>query len=346
MSISLPVGLTLFLYRIYNIYRLVVNRFEIEKEIKKQIQVFSPNSNGGGNCSLIRDIKKSYVLYLAKPQEYFLFNFIDKTTAERSEYLTDYIKDTYLKKYARIEKARQLQDKFYVYEKMRQYYNREACLVSNENDRAAFNSFISGKTRFIAKPNAGSFGANTNIYDLSSSDPVSIFNELLSYKNSWILEELIEQVPEISQFNSTSVNSVRIPTFRTKKGYEIFGTFMRVGRKGSVVDNAGAGGIFVRVDEISGEIISDGFTEQGDIFENHPDSNIPFKGFKIPCYENLKSIAIKCHKELPDHKYVGWDFALTKDGWVLLEGNWGQYLCQQVSGLKPMKKQFINLIKS
>lgn len=48
MSISLPVGLTLFLYRIYNIYRLVVNRFEIEKEIKKQIQVFSPNSNGGG----------------------------------------------------------------------------------------------------------------------------------------------------------------------------------------------------------------------------------------------------------------------------------------------------------
>lgn len=343
MSISLPVGVILFLYRIYNIYRLVVYKSEIEKEIKKQIKVFFPNSMGV-NSSLIQDVKKSYVLHLSKPQEYFLFNFMGKTNAERSKYLTDYIKDTYLKKYAKIEKARQLQDKFYVYKKMHKYYNREACLVSNESDRAAFNAFITGKTHFIAKPNAGSFGANTKIYDLSSSDSVSIFDELLSYKNSWILEDLIEQVQEMSQFNPTSVNSVRIPTFRTKNGYEIFGTFMRVGRKGSIVDNAGAGGIFVRVDEISGEIISDGFTEQGNIFEYHPDLNIPFKGFKIPRYAELKSIAIKCHNDLEDHKYVGWDFALTKDGWVLLEGNWGQFLCQQVSGQKPLKKEFISLI--
>jgi hypothetical protein len=301
---------------------------------------------GGENSALIHDIKKSYVLHLTKPLEYFLFNFKDKSNSERNQYLTDFIKDTYLKKYAKIKRAKQLQDKFYVYDKMKQYYNRDACLVLNESDFETFNTFITDKTCFIAKPNAGSFGANTMIYNLIDKDPKAIFNELLSFKTSWILEELIEQVPEMALFNPSSVNSVRIPTFSTKNGYEIFGTFMRVGRKGSVVDNAGAGGIFVKVDEITGEIISDGFNEQGYVFEYHPDSKIHFKGFKIPYYENLKALAKKCHEDLPGHKYVGWDFALTKDGWVMLEGNWGQFLCQQVSSQKPLKKQFITLIKS
>ena len=321
------------------------NRTEIEQEIKKQVQVFQPKSDGGGDSTLIHDIKKSYVLHLAKPLEYFLFNFKDKSNSERSQYLTDFIKDTYLKKYAKIERAKQLQDKYYVYDKMKQYYNREACLVSNENDFDTFNAFVTDNPRFIAKPNAGSFGANTMIYNLINQDTKTIFNELLSYKTHWILEELIEQVPEMAQFNPSSVNSVRIPTFSTKKGYEIFGTFMRVGRKGSVVDNAGAGGIFVKVDEITGEIVSDGFNEQGDVFENHPDSKIRFKGFKIPYYENLKAIAKKCHEDLPGHKYVGWDFALTQDGWVMLEGNWGQFLCQQTAGQRGLKKEFVRLIK-
>jgi hypothetical protein len=48
MSISLPVGLTLFLYRVYNLYRLIFNKTEIEQEIKKQILVFQQKSHGGG----------------------------------------------------------------------------------------------------------------------------------------------------------------------------------------------------------------------------------------------------------------------------------------------------------
>ena len=147
------------------------------------------------------------------------------------------------------------------------------------------------------------------------------------------------------KFNSSSVNSVRIPTFRTKDGIQIFGTFMRMGREGSVVDNAGAGGIFVRIDETTGQIISDGYTENGEVYVQHPDSKVNFKGFQIPKWDDLRSLAIQCHKDLFEHKYIGWDFALTDNGWVLLEGNWGQFLCQQVSGKKPLKKQIISLIK-
>ena len=300
---------------------------------------------GGGDNQLVRDVKRSFVKHLAKPQEYFLLGFKEKTDKERSEWITAYIKDTYLKKYAKIERGKELQDKFFVYCKMKPYFKRDACMISGVSDKKNFVSFVSKHERFIAKPNKGSFGADTKIWDMKDMIPDEVFNELTANNTSWILEELIEQVQDMGQFNPSSVNSVRIPTFKTKNGYEIFGTFMRMGRKGSVVDNAGAGGIFVRIDENSGQIISGGYTEHGEVYEKHPDSHVTFKGFQIPCWKELRELAVKCHKEIPEHKYVGWDFALTKDGWVLLEGNWGQFLCQQVSGQKPLKKQFVSLIK-
>lgn len=228
---------------------------------------------------------------------------------------------------------------------MKPYFKRDACMIKGSSDKDSFMAFANKHTRFIAKPNSGSFGADTKIWDVNEKNPETLFNDLLSSNSTWILEELVEQVPEMAQFNPSSVNSVRIPTFKTKEGYVIFGTFMRMGRKGSVVDNAGAGGIFVRIDEKSGQIISDGHTEHGDVYEEHPDSHVKFKGFQIPRWEELRVLAVQCHKEIPEHKYVGWDFALTKNGWVMLEGNWGQFLCQQVSGQKTLKKQFISLIK-
>lgn len=49
---------------------------------------------------------------------------------------------------------------------------------------------------------------------------------------------------------------------------------------------------------------------------------------------------------MPQHKYIAYDFALTKDGWVMIEGNWGQYICQQTATQSGAKKKFKELINS
>ena len=344
-KIPLPVGVSLFLYRMLNVKRLISNNEAMEKDINRLLNIFCPDATEHDRKSIIKDIKRCFVRHLAKPQEYFLLGFKDKNAKERDEWITDFIKDTYLKKYAKIQRAKELQDKFFVYQRMKPYFKRDACLITGKADKNSFMVFVKKHSCFIAKPNTGSFGADTRIWDITEANPEKVFDDLTANNTSWILEELIQQVPEMGCFNPSSVNSVRIPTFKTKDGYVIFGTFMRMGRKGSVVDNAGAGGIFVRIDENTGKIISNGYTEHGEVFVQHPDSQVVFKGYQIPCWQDLRELAVQCHKELPEHKYIGWDFALTKDGWVLLEGNWGQFLCQQVSGQKPLKKQFVSLIK-
>lgn len=343
-KIPMPIPVSLLMYRLYNIYRLHSQKEAIETEINKQIDIFNPDISDYERKDLEEDIKKCFIKHLSKPQEYFLFGYKDKTSQERDEWITDFIKDTYLKKYAKIERAKELEDKFYFYNIMKSYFKREACIITNESDRLSFISFTKKHTRFIAKPNSGSFGANTKVWNMTGLDANAVFDELISNKSTWIVEDLIEQAPEMGQFNQSSVNSVRIPTFLTLGGVKIFGTFMRIGRNGSVVDNAGAGGIFVRIDEETGQVISDGYTEKGDVYAQHPDSGIKFKGFIIPKWDELRKLSIECHEKLPTHKYIGWDFALTRNGWVMLEGNWGQFLCQQVSGQKPLKRKFIELI--
>ena len=54
-----------------------------------------------------------------------------------------------------------------------------------------------------------------------------------------------------------------------------------------------------------------------------------YKGWRIPRWNELIETAENLFREcLPENKYIGFDFALTDNGWVLIEGNWGQFVGQ------------------
>lgn len=340
---KLPISLQMFFRRIANTCKLLGGKVSIDKVTER----FKNKEEYDSEYlkTIKRDIKKSYIKYLAKPVEYFLFDFENKTASQRKKYLTDIQKDAYCEKYDGIANFNDLSDKFLFYGKMKKFYHRDACLIAGLSDKPLFLSFVSKHPLFIVKPNIGSFGQNSRIINtLDAYAADDIFNDLLK-AGSWIVEEIIHQVPEMAKFNNSSVNSVRVPTFMSHGEVVVYGTIMRTGRAGSVVDNAGQGGIFFRIDEKTGISISDGFTETGCRYKKHPESGVEFKGFQVPQWKDLLSLAMECHKTLPKHKYIGWDFALTENGWVLIEGNWGQFLCQQVSEEKPMKNEFVSLIK-
>lgn len=344
---KLPIPIQRFLHGIKNLQDVFTGN--LDKRIAEVIPLFIDNYKiGGGELKrLKRDIINSYIFGLTKPLEYFLLDFWSKNRKERSQYMTDIEKDMYCHKYDGHRRFEALMDKWRFFSLMSKYFKRDAMLLDRVTPIADLKDFAEKHPKFIAKPNKGSFGANTSIIDTSNSTIQCVYDLLIKAEcHSWILEELISQTDVMATFNPDSVNSVRIPTFRTNDGIKIFGCFMRTGRRGSVVDNAGAGGIFMKINDATGVISSDGYTEKGESYIRHPDSKILFKGFQIPQWNELKDLAVKCHQELPQHKYIGWDFVLTDDGWVLMEGNWGQYLCQQVSSKEPMKNQFIHLIKN
>lgn len=172
-----------------------------------------------------------------------------------------------------------------------------------------------------------------------------MFDKVVSYGGNWVAEELIVQAEDMANWNMSSVNTIRLLSFSTDEGIKFTTSFIRTGRDGAVVDNGGAGGIFAAIDEDSGKIITDGFDEFAHLYVCHPNSNIKYKGWQVPYWEELKETAIAVHSTVfPDMKYIGWDFALTEKGWVLIEGNWGQFLQQAPLGF-GLRNVFDNYVK-
>jgi len=117
---------------------------------------------------------------------------------------------------------------------------------------------------------------------------------------------------------------------------------MRFGRNGSIVDNAGAGGIFAGIDTKTGVINTDGYDRLYDVYKTHPDSGTAFRGLQLPEWESMLSIVKEASSRLPNIHYVGWDMAYSKNGWLIIEGNgMSQIIAPQFIYQKGIKKEIL-----
>ncbi len=296
------------------------------------------------------DIKRSYYRYLTTPDEYFLFGFEGEKENYRRSFLSDNLRVRYLLKTVSEKKYdEELSDKHNFYKIASKYFNREVIKIgpSETITFAEFSLFVTQHQNLFVKPVSSTFGRGAHILRIKKGTETVELNKLYQkYRESfWIMEELIIQSPLMSQWNNSSVNTVRLPCILNNGKFNILNPFFRTGRKGKVVDNAGGGGVFACVDEKTGIVITDGFDELNVYHSIHPDSGIVFKGWQIPDWEELIKLAELIFRTcFPDHKYIGFDFALTNDGWVLIEGNWGQFVGQYVSkqGIRDKFVHYIN----
>lgn len=286
---------------------------------------------------LTRDIVWCYIVYGSIPEEYFVFEFRHKNKRQREEYLTNKFKDLLLIDKIGWDKIMRLRDKFETYNLLGQFFKRDVIKIASENDKECYMSFIKKHPRYFAKPIDGMCGKGAAIMEGNR------FAELLS-SGEWVIEEIVEQVREMSIFNDTSVNTVRLPTFYHNGKFTPLAPFLRTGRKGSLVDNGGAGGVFAAIDEKTGTVISDGLDENNKSYTVHPDSSVKFSGFQLPQWKELLAIAEEAHKKLSDQRYIAWDFAFTPKGWVMIEANSaGQFLWQYATKI-GLKKKFLSLM--
>lgn len=293
---------------------------------------------------LKHDIINSYVCYRVNPYEYFLYGF-DKNSDKtfRNSFVSDKLKDLVCLKITGHDKfANELTDKWKFYKLTSPYFKREAMLMNshvNEND---FIEFALRNKALFAKPLNASKGEGAIAFEINDNkDAKKAYDKLRNSRVDYIIERKIISHPTMAAWNSSSVNTVRVPAFLNKQGFYLLPPFFRVGRKGAIVDNAGAGGVFANINPETGIIYTRGIDEQGNYYDTHPDSGLRFEGYQMPHWKELVSLVEEVHRKcMPSHIYIGWDFAFTDDGWVLIEGNWGQLLNQYVDKV-GLKEQFI-----
>lgn len=289
-----------------------------------------------------KDIVNCYKRYKSNAAEFFLFDFRNKNDDERSQYVTDaYINSQLSFFVGRRKHDKQLNNKYNFYQLMKPFFKREVLFVDEHTSYADFKRFVLDVKHIIVKPNTASVGSGIFAAKVETEqDAEKLYEKLNLRAGGVVLEEIINQSLSMAKWNGSSVNTIRISSFLKQGKYHILSSILRTGRAGSVVDNAGRGGISAAIDPSSGVIISDGMDKSGNWYIAHPDSGVPYKDVQIEAWKELLVTAELIHRTMPEQIYVGWDFALTDEGWVLIEGNWGELGAQQVALGHGLKEKF------
>lgn len=141
-----------------------------------------------------------------------------------------------------------------------------------------------------------------------------------------VFEQAVKQTAQFASFNPSSVNTIRFMTTLFPDGrVQIIAAFIKIGRAGHCVDNAGDGGnVDACIDTNTGEIV---FALQYDGIDNirevecHPDSGARLKGVMVENWSYIKQRVCSFQRAYPYCKAPGWDIAITAAGPVVIEVN-------------------------
>lgn len=298
--------------------RSFVNYLKFFKHIVVAFRVFEEPMMKMFDIRKISEIASAYFDYGWDPKEYFQFNFSTLSEDAKQSYICarEHIAMTCFLNTK--EEALFLRNKWKTYQRYGDFFDRKVLHVTNDN-LAEWTDFLKSQEKLIVKPWDGSFGQGIKIINCKEylSNPSKIISE---YPSGCVAEELVVQNEEMASLHPESVNTIRIYTLNYNNDISIFHPWLRIGRGKNVIDNASAGGIGAALDFKDGTIVHAG-DKMGHTFSVHPDNGNKLIGFQIPKWDELMSVVRKLAEVNPSLHYAGWDLALSKNGWVLIEGN-------------------------
>lgn len=287
------------------------------------------------------DILFEFIFHGYLAYEYVAYHFEEKSFKERKAFYSEMDRWRFTNIVNNRSDIWKLRNKRLAYEIFKKWYNREQIIVASIEDFDKYSDFISRHTKFFMKPFAGGGGINSGWFDVSKYSSPSESLEAIIKNGSYVLEEGVYQCQAMADFNPDSINTLRIVTIKQSDKISNWFAFVRTGRKGCPVDNGGRGGIIIGVDINKGELSTDGINEQGEIFKCHPDSGKPYKGFKLPFWEESLKVSMEMMNALPSINCIGWDIALTDKGPVIIEANGQTALCgPQITQQKGLRKEY------
>ena len=221
------------------------------------------------------------------------------------------------------------------------YYQPEARFIISDESASNLNDVLRILRRksvhsCVIKTTESSHGDNVRVISriyyqeqdaiLTSFDGKEFALSSILGQDALIFESIVLQTTQFATFNESSVNTVRFMTSLWPDGTaRVIAVFMKVGRSGRCVDNAGSGGnIDAAVNLETGEIYNvvqfDGWRKSKAI-DRHPDSGSLLNGVVIDHWEEIKAEVIRFQQAFPYCKAAGWDIAITDEGPVIIEVN-------------------------
>lgn len=226
---------------------------------------------------------------------------------------------------------------------MNGYYYYEGNPVSEEEAV----SLCQNLEKVIIKPSRQSEGRGVQMFsvrngltDLNGKTIAQLFKE---YNKDFLVQDWVRQHEGMAALNPTSVNTMRILSYRSGMEVLIIYSVVRIGRIGSVIDNQCAGGISTTIDN-DGRLGKEAFGGFSTDNIDQTDTGVLLEGYQLPSYDKVIEMVKRLHLKLPFFNLVGWDVAIQENGEpVLIEFNTNPGLSQSAfkSGMGEYTERII-----
>lgn len=275
--------------------------------------------SGKSKILLFFDIVYCGLRFGAGYMDYDLYEMYNLTNKQRNTYLTRGRNNAINKKYndKNFIDELELKDRFNT--NFNEYLKRDWIKVDNTDKENVMN-FLNKHNEFLAKPIDGSCGKKIEKIKVSEYESLDVLYEYLQNKN-FILEEILVQNEELAKIYPYSINTLRIVTILKNNKVNVITTMLRIGNNMKFVDNFNSGGMVAPVDEKTGIITEPAIDKTKQLYEVHPITGTPIKGFQIPFWKETIDMVKEAAKIIPEVKYVGWDVGFTPNGPVFVEAN-------------------------
>ena len=153
------------------------------------------------------------------------------------------------------------------------------------------------------------------------------------YKKSFIIQSKLDQHQDLAKLNPSSVNTIRVLSYRRENEVIILYAVIRIGRMGKVVDNETAGGVKADIDLQTGRIKGPAFGSPTEKNMPQTDSGVDLDNYLIPSFPQVLVFVKDLHLRLPYFRLIGWDISVDTNGNpVMIEWNRSAELSQVAHG--------------
>lgn len=183
-----------------------------------------------------------------------------------------------------------------------------------------FNQMLEGNEAIIIKPSVDGesgrgvrkFTRDTDgIWTDSDNEALNLNYLNTHYRGNIVVQRCFRQSDYLALFNPTSVNTLRIFVLRRPATGEcvIPGVVLRIGGKGSIVDNAHGGGRFVGVNA-DGTLAHFSCNALGEITNTHNNINFKDNVYNIPNFHAIINFVKEMSNRISHHHILAYDICL------------------------------------
>ena len=192
---------------------------------------------------------------------------------------------------------------------------------------------IKKEKKVFIKPIAAGKGKGVCLIEYKNStfyvdDVLKGEEELKKYlvkNDGWFLSETIKQSDYLNSLYDKTTNTIRFITMKDPKtgDFKLFFAVQRIGTKKTIpVDNGSRGGLVSKIDIETGELSVAKSLHTLESYTNHPDSNSPIEGVKIPNWPKIKDEMLSLANKFPFLTFIAWDILITDEKEVcIIEAN-------------------------